>query len=242
MDRPRKYKFIYRKTGGYSHPYILLDGVSSAGKSTIADFFVKKGYFISKADDIPARDIRIKIQQQLDLNQYYSEAQMRKISEDVIAKIQHDEAMKHKLVMYDDITQTVALKYPDDNIFIIIIYTSLNNLIRNILNRRFTEPRLSLGAFTQFSKRFNKTNQSDDTIDNVNRADFLNELEEKMKYLFESYEKLKKFVYDIFEQMEITDDETHGIKLRDTYRSDYILNTTNKTREEISLELEQFIS
>jgi len=226
---------------GGGHPYILLDGVSSSGKSTIANFFIKKGYFISKADDIPANDIRLKIQEQLNVNQYYADSEMRKISEDVIAKIQHDEAMTHKLVVYDDITQTLALKYPDDNIFIIIVYTSLKNLIRNILNRRFTEPRLSLGAFTQFSKRYIVTDQINHIIDYTNRAYFLNQLEKKMKYLFESYDKLKKFVYDNFEQMGITDDETHGIKLRDTYRYDYILNTTDKTQEEISQELEQFV-
>ena len=96
------------------------------------------------------------------------------------------------------------------------------------------------GAFNQFSKRYVKTNQTD-VIDHVNRSDFLNQLEEKMKYLFGSYEKLKKFVYDIFEQMGITDDEDHSIKLRNTYRYDYILNTADKSQDKILQELEQFI-
>ena len=236
-----KYKTKYinlsmNQTGGARQKYILLDGTSSAGKSTIGQVLVNQGYTLSRGDDVNSNNIRIAVQKKMDFNRYYTELEMKNLYEYVIAEMMRN-AVVGKDAVYDDITQTIAHQYPEDKIFIIVVYTPLDKLIRNIIGRRETEPRLSVGAFKQFSERYIVTKDEHYAIDSINRKIFLGQLEEKLKYLFVSYDALQKFVYDIFEKMGIRDDDDHLIKLRDEYKCDYLLKVENKTPEEISNEL-----
>jgi hypothetical protein len=175
----------------------------------------------------------------MDVNKYYSELEMKNLYESAVAELMRNKVIG-KDAVYDDIVQTIATQYPEDKIFIIVVYTSLENLIRNILGRSETEPRLSVGAFKQFSERYVVADKIN-AIDVINRRIFGEQLEKKLKYLFESYEKLKKFVDDVFEKMGIRDDNDHFIKLRDNYRCNYLLKTDVLRPDEIVGELKQFI-
>uniref|UniRef100_A0A6C0C969 Uncharacterized protein n=1 Tax=viral metagenome TaxID=1070528 RepID=A0A6C0C969_9ZZZZ len=62
-----------------------------------------------------------------------------------------------------------------------------------------------------------------------------------MKYLFESKERLTKFVEDVFGKMGIYDDDDHFIKLRENYRCDYLLKVGVRSLDDVTKELEQFI-
>uniref|UniRef100_A0A6C0C825 Cytidylate kinase n=1 Tax=viral metagenome TaxID=1070528 RepID=A0A6C0C825_9ZZZZ len=216
---------------------ILLDGTSSAGKSSIGKILATYGYVLSSADDLENKKVRLGVQKRMDLSRYYSEQEMKELYESVIAELMR---IKEKAVVYDDIVQTIATQYPEDKIFIIVVYTSLENLIRNIKARAEIEPRLSVGAFKQFSERYIVTNEIDG-IDRVNRRVFGEKLEKEMKYLFESKERLTKFVEDVFGKMGIYDDDYHFIKLRENYRCDYLLKVGVRSLDEVTKELEQFI-
>jgi hypothetical protein len=62
------------------------------------------------------------------------------------------------------------------------------------------------------------------------------------KYEFKNEEELIKFSNDIFKQMNINDDDDHYVKVRDGIKYDYLLVTTNKSKEEIFTELSKFNS
>ena len=123
------------------------------------------------------------------------------------------------------------------NIYIVIVYASLDRLVKNILSRKTTDPR-GIFVFTQYAKRYIKTDSSKDGLDIINRIEFIEQLK-KIKYEFESENALVEFAKIIFSRMEIGDDNDHYIKLRDTFQFDYILNTKDKTPIELYQELKE---
>jgi len=78
-------------------------------------------------------------------------------------------------------------------------------------------------------------------IEVINRKDFYKILLKYFKYEFKNEEELIKFSNDIFSNMNIIDDNDHFIKLRNEYKYDYLLITTNKTKNDIFNELNKII-
>jgi hypothetical protein len=110
-----------------------------------------------------------------------------------------------------------------EDLFIIVIYTNLSNLTRNLESRRL-----------EFPKRYIKTNEEDENkIDMVNRKNFIKLLKNNLKYEFENEEMLISFANNMFNSMNIDDDLNHWIKLRDEYKYDYLLNTNEKSKNDI---------
>jgi len=83
--------------------------------------------------------------------------------------------------------------------------------------------------FEQYSIRFIKTDTPMNSLDTINRKQFIKQLSSGVKYLFESEKQLIEFVNKIFAHMEIFDDDDHYIELRSEYQYDYIINTNDKS-------------
>ncbi len=225
---------------GINHRQILLDGVSSSGKTTISKFFVAQGYIHINSDDTNIRDLHYCVQKIVDTNKYYSAQEMKSIGEREKTRLMYEKGIG-KNVVYDDISQNILQHFLNkDDIFVINVYASLETLVRNILSRRFYEPR-GQNVFRQFSEKYTLTD-NDKGIEIINRKKFRILLKENLKYIFESEEDLNIFVDKMFTSMNITDDKDHKIKLRAEFKCDYLLNTTDKTPEQIFDELRQFIS
>lgn len=234
-----KYKYLANKNnqrGGVRRKQILLDGVSSSGKSTIAKFFINAGYQHINSDDIDIKKLHNVVANLVDVDSYISNAEMRIIGEREKTRLMYEEG-KIKDAVYDDISQNILQHYSDpEDLFVIVVYASLENLIRNILSRRFYEPR-GRNVFRQYAEKFIVSNEDND-IDIVNRLKFRKRIKKKLKYLFESETDLDDFVDQIFAT--IFDDADHYIKLRDNFKCDYLLNIGNMTPEEIFDKLRQF--
>jgi hypothetical protein len=52
---------------------------------------------------------------------------------------------------------------------------------------------------------------------------------------------LLSFANDMFKKMNIDDDLNHWIKLRDEYKCDYLLNTNEKSKDDIYEELDELL-
>ena len=158
-----------------------------------------------------------------------------------------DDAVKsNKNVLFDHISQKEIINYMNmkkyNNLYIIVVFTNLNDLARNLELRRKNGDRRSVFAFKQFSERYIKCKNNDlQKIEVINRKDFYKILLKYFKYEFKNEEDLIKFSNDIFSDMNIVDDSDHFIKLRNEYKYDYLLITTNKTKSEIFNELNKII-
>jgi hypothetical protein len=129
-----------------------------------------------------------------------------------------------------------------EELFIIVIYTNLSNLTRNLESRRLEGDYRGLSPFNQFPKRYVKTNIDDvNKIDLVNKKDFIKLLKNNLKYEFENEEMLISFANNMFNSMNIDDDLDHWIKLRDEYKCDYLLNTNEKSKNDIYKELDELM-
>lgn len=248
-----KYKFKYitkllNKSmvgGDLSIKNILLDGTSSAGKSTICKFFEAIGYKTIASDDYMGKDLRIDCKNQylasIDLNEYQPKNTFMR---ECINKYIYDDAIKYDKIVYDMIDQHILKNYTDPtSIYVIIVYASLYQLVDNIVSRRSTDPR-GLFVFSQFVKKYESI-QKDPTntyqqIDTINFNSFVTKLKEKLKYEFESEEKLILYVTDLFKDMGINDidmDMNYEIRLKKEYRCDYLINVSNKNKVDIFTEI-----
>jgi len=214
---------------------ILLDGTSSSGKSTIAELFKTLDYYHIANDHYSQVMVNHIVYNNIK-NEYVDMPTVRRIEQ---AKLMVDESKKHNKVIFDSIYQLITKFIDRDKLFIIIVYAPLNDLIRNIISRQMTSPR-GLFVFNQYSKKYVKTDDISKSIDTVNRQKFV-EILKTMKYEFKSENDLVDFANKIFKELGIEDDNDHHIKLRDEFAYDYILNTTNKSKEEIFAELKQQI-
>jgi hypothetical protein len=221
------------KESGKKNIHILLDGTSSSGKSTISKFFIDDGYFHINFDNYAeAGDIEfIKT-----VGNNYDDGKLN-----YTRKLMFEEAQKHKLVLYDDIYQKITSFYKKrSDLFIIVVYTSLSQLVDNMHSRRFTSRR-GLFVFDQYSSRY-ITTEANDFIDKISKPTFINKLKEKMKYEFDSEDDLIKFANETFQQIGITDDKEHGIKLRDSFEYDYLVKTDGREPKDIFVELQKIVS
>ena len=246
----KKYKTKYlgllflKQIGGEYHKHILLDGTSSSGKSTISKLFGAIGYKHIAFDDFMSNDIWGKIESEylktIDINDYADQKKRYVFIDHRLRLPMYEEGTKHNLVIYDDVDQSIATYYDNDSLFIIIIYTSPNNLVDNIFKRRNTEPR-GLGPFHQFAERYEVTNgevtNGNKTIDTIDKPSFIDKLKQKLKYEFDSETTLNEFANDFFKKIGIEDDLMHQIKLRDNYRCDYLVKTNGRDRVDIFKEL-----
>jgi hypothetical protein len=237
-----KYKLKYLKQksklnqiGGSAPTHILLDGTSSSGKTVISNCFVKHGYKHISNDDYGEIAYAAFISSLP--NEYISKDLEKEKGMAFISKYLIRESKKYDSVVFDHVNQSLVEHIGRNNIYIIVVYTSVEELVRNIYNRRSTEPRKQF-VFTQFSDRYIATDNVSESVDSVNRKKFIESLKSKLKYLFESEEALITFATDTFKKMNIDDDKTHYIKLRDAYQYDYILKTHKKKPSELCDELE----
>ena len=133
----------------------------------------------------------------------------------------------------------------DEKLYTILLYTSINDLARNLESRRKEgDFRQLFFVFNEFTERYTKTDEDgtdEDGIDTVNRKKFNEILLDNFKYEFKNKEELDKFSINIFEKMGINDDNDHFIKVRDEIEYNYLLNTVDKSQEEIFKEAENIL-
>ena len=158
-----------------------------------------------------------------------------------------DDAVKsNKNILFDHVSQKEIINYMNmkkyNNLYIIVVFTNLNDLARNLELRRKRGDMRGVFAFNQFSERYIKCENIDaQKIEKINRKYFTKILLKYFKYEFKNEEELIKFSNDIFSDMNIVDDSDHFIKLRNEYKYDYLLITTNKTKTDIFNELNKII-
>jgi adenylate kinase family enzyme len=229
--------------GGKNNKFILVDGTSTAGKSTICKYFSKKNFLCFQIDNY-FDDKRIDNLFKKIKNKY---GEADKIYNYEIVKYMVDDAIKtNKNILFDHISQKEIINYMNtkkyNNLYIIIVFTNLNNLARNLEIRRKNGDKRGVFAFEQFSERYIKCKNNDSQkIETINRKDFYKILLKYFKYEFKNEEDLIKFSNDIFSNMNIMDDKDYFIKLRNEYKYDYLLITTNKTKTDIFNELNKII-
>lgn len=225
-----------------SHKFILVDGTSSAGKSVICKYFSTKNFECFQIDNYTtdkSKELFKKIK-----NKYGEED---KIYDKVaVTKIMVDDAIAtNKNIIFDHISQKEIISYMKtkkkyNQLYIINLFTNLNDLGRNIESRRKEGDRRSpLRVFRQFANRYIKCSNNDiKKIEIINRKKFKNLLLKYFKYAFENKNELINFSNDLFKQMNIDDDDDHYIRLRDEYKYDYLMITTNKSKDDIFKELD----
>ena len=228
---------------GKNNKFILVDGTSSSGKSTIGKYFSKKEFLCFQIDNY-WNDKRINNDFKKVKNDY---GEIDKIYEYKTVKYMIDDAIKtNKNILFDHISQKEIINYMNikkyDNLYIIIIFTNLNDLALNLEKRRKSGDGRGKFAFNQFSERYIKCENKDtQKIEKINRKIFKKILLKFFKYEFKKEEELITFSNEIFSNMNIIDDKDHFIKLRNEYKYDYLLITTNKTKNEIFNELNKII-
>ena len=210
-----QYIFISRM-----HKIILLDGTSSSGKTTISRFFENDGYKYIGLDDY----ILVFDQQPHLIN---------------VRELMATDAVKHNKVIIDDVDQDILNLMDRKTVFIVIVYASLANLIRNMISRKETDHR-GIFVFEQYAKKYIRSDTAEYSIDIINRKLFIENLIQ-IEYEFSSKHELINFANDIFLLMGIDNDENHFVKLRSTIQYDYIIDTNNKSPYDIYSELNKII-
>jgi len=244
-------QILHNQSGGLPKKrFIILDGISSSGKTTICNHFSKFGYKCIMGDDYTKKAFAA-LQRNLK-NKYLPEKKKKAKFEKILGDMMVEDAISVKgKVIIDDIDQKYLIKSFDltsvdkkmkNEIYVIIIYANFSDLARNMESRRREGQPRGMFVFNQFSKKYTKTNNSDSNkIDIINRKKFKEILLSNFKYAFENKSNLIKFSTDIFAEMDIHDDEDHYIKLRDGFKVDYFLDTTGKSKDEIFEELDKVV-
>ena len=231
-------KNTYNKT----HKFILVDGTSSAGKSVICKYFSTKNFECFQINNYTTDTTKELFKK---IKNKYGEGD-KIYDKDKVAKIMVDDAIAtNKNIVFDHISQKEIISYMKtkkkyNQLYIINLFTNLNDLGRNIESRRKEgDRRPPLGVFKQFTDRYIKCNTNDtNKIEIVNRKKFKNLLLKYFKYYFKNKDELIESSNYIFKKMNIDDDDDHYIRLRDEYKYDYLMITTNKSKDEIFKELD----
>ena len=255
-DKYIKYKQKYlnltrnniQSGGKFNKKYILIDGTSSSGKTSLCKYFKKLDYKCVICDNYVNEMTEIKNEWLKTLsNNYITKKEKSELGDYEQARIMIRDAVKSGKAILDAIHQKKFIEIFNEmnlseELFIIVIYTNLSNLTRNLESRRLEGDYRGLSPFVQFSKRYIKTDEIDkNKIDIVNRKNFIKLLKNNLKYEFENEEMLLSFVNDMFKKMNIDDDLNHWIKLRDEYKCDYLLNTNEKSKDDIYEELDELL-
>ena len=237
--------------GVITQKYILLDGTSSSGKSTICNYLKNKndGYECLIADDFMSK-VMNKLMESEDI--YTKEGKInfinRTVSDIVMTKAQ--ELNSNKIIIDDvqqsgyiywlkkDIKNKKSTLNENDLLYIILVYSDLSDIARNLVNRMKNGDPRGVVAFDQFADKYIKSDDQNKNIGEVNRLAFKNILVKDFKNQFTSEENLNNFANNIFKRMDIDDDQNHYIKIRDNYRYNYLLNTKGKTTDDIFKEMD----
>ena len=241
----KNYKINYTLLGGSkskNYDYILLDGTSASGKSTICDYLKSKGYNCLKGDNLLWSD---------EYSEYYGKEYNKLPNEFVTPEFKknmenfitgdylYQKAVeKSKSVIDWVIPDGIINSFNKNNkpLYIILVYASLSTLARNMISRKAKNDPRGTFVFEQYSKRFTKTSK-DKAIDTVNRKAFKKLLLDNFKMEFTGEKELDDFCNEIFKNMEIDDDEDHGVNVKEEDKPDYLLNTNDKTKKDIENEL-----
>jgi RNase adaptor protein for sRNA GlmZ degradation len=218
---------------GKGKDIILIDGVSSSGKTTICKFYEKIGYYHIACDDFSDKAFN-EMNGKLP-NEYIKRHDFGIQVDNRLHELMYEESKKHQKFIFDDISQDIIKFFDRASIFIVEVHTSLLDIAKNIVSRSGTEPR-GVFPFEQFAERY-IISTKEDSIDKINRNEFINILKSHLKMHFESEDELLEFAKKIFETMKINDDDDHYIKLSSKFSYDYIIKTNNKSKEGIFEEL-----
>jgi predicted site-specific integrase-resolvase len=157
--------------GGKDNKFILVDGTSSAGKSIICKYFSKKNFLCFQIDNY-FNDKRIKFDIK-NIKNKYDEIDKIYVNEPIKYMV-NDAVKTNKNILFDHISQKEIINYMNkikyDNLYIIIVFTNLNNLARNLEIRRKNGDIRGVFAFKQFSERYIKCKNNDlQKIEIINR-------------------------------------------------------------------------
>ena len=222
--------------------FILLDSVSSSGKSTIGKYFNGKNFLHFQIDNY-FNDKRLNYEKLFkNIKNSYGETEKIYLNEPVKYMVK-DAIESNKNIIFDHVSQKEIIDIMGNRkLYIIIIFTNIKNLARNIELRRKEGDRRGIFVFNQFADRYIKcSDNSSKKIEIVNREKFKKILLKYFKYEFNSESDLINFSNDVFKKMKIKDDDDHYVKLRPEYICDYLLITTNKTKDDLFKELKKII-
>ena len=257
MNRTKKEKLINnnrkntRKINKEKHnkkeyKFILVDGTSSAGKSTICLFYKQKNYECLQVDNY-WDDMRLNFNKDYFAkvkNKFNAKHKLYELFHYDIVKLMINDGLKSsKNILLDHVSQKEIIKYLKskkmlNKLYVINVFTNLENLSRNLESRRKEGDSRGVFAFEQFADRYISTSENDNQkIEQINKPNFIHILINNFKYEFANKKELLDFANTIFEKMNIKDNKDHWIKLRDEYQCDYLLNTSNKSKENIFNEL-----
>jgi dephospho-CoA kinase len=249
MQKGIKYKINYIQNGGSStkkeeNNYILLDGTSSSGKSTICNFFSTKGFKCIKGDELlegPAYYSFYGQEYKKIPNEYVTEEFKKNIGKNISGKYFLENAIKNDKTIIDWVVpQGIINNFQERKIslYVILVYAGLSTLARNMVSRKAeNDPRRTF-VFRQFSERYIKTTDKEKIIDTINRKTLKKILLDNFKMEFTGEKDLTDFCNKTFKTMNIEDDEDNGIKVRDEFKYNYLLNTNDKSKVDIIQELE----
>ena len=237
-----KYKINYQEGGSHvtSSKIFLLDGTSSAGKSTICKNFENSRISCLVGDDYFSgkyfKDSEKKYEDFITAlpNEYFGKA--TETFRNIVANRMIDDALKSEksiidVVIPEPFIEVINSRDLNDNFKIILLYTSIPDLVRNIESRRKEGDSRGKFVFKQFAKRYTRTDDSG--IDIVNRSKFRELLMGNLKYEFKNEEELFDFAKEVFDMMNISDDLDHHIAVKEGYKYDYLISTLGKSKDEI---------
>ena len=249
----KNHKKYTRKTNNDKHnkkeyKFILVDGTSSAGKSTICLFYKQKNFECFQIDNY-WNDSRLNFNKDYLAkvkNKFNAKNNLYNIFDYDLVKLMIEDGLKSsKNILLDHVSQKEIIKYLKskkmlNKLYVINVFTNLENLSRNLESRRKEGDSRGVFAFDQFANRYIATKEDDmNKIEKINRLNFIKILLQNFKYEFANKKELLEFAKNTFEKMNIKDNRDHWIKLRDEYQCDYLLNTKNKTKQDIFQELEK---
>ena len=251
MQKGTKYEINYNLIGGSSktnnYNYILLDGTSSSGKSTICNFFKKKDFICIKGDDLLSSDDYYTfygMEYKKIPNEYVTQEFKKNLGKNISGKYLMENAIKNDKTIIDWVVPQGIIhsfKEKEINLYVILVYANLSTLARNMISRKAENDPRKTFVFRQFSERFVKTTNKDEIIDTVNRKTLKKILLDNFKMEFTGEKDLTDFCNKTFKTMNIEDDKNHGIKVRDEFKYDYLLNTNGKSKQDIFKELEDLL-
>ena len=230
-----------------SNKFILVDGTSSSGKSVMCKYFSTKNFACFGIDDY-YDDKRINYNELFKkIKNNYGAAD--KLYEYDVEYMVNDAIAANKNVVFDHISQTQIISYMKtkklySQLYIINLFANLDVLAHNLEKRRKEGDRRQIKTtYLQFADRYVKCSNNDiKRIEIINRGKFKNLLLKYFKYTFENKDELINFSNGLFKQMNINDDNDHYIKVRDGIKYDYILVTTNKSKDDIFNELSKLFN
>ena len=229
---------------------IILNGTSSSGKTTIMKLLPKKYKKVS-LDEYRYKvwcSREIEPHERLLKNKYYTHKEKLKINVNQRWQYYKMEINNSNNFIIDTVLTLQGYhisslkKYLSiKNLKCVLLFTNFSNLIRNIEKRRNYDPR-TLGVFNNFTDLYTYTDYKNEAIGVVCLKDFIKDLK-NVKYFFSSEKELITFAKKIFKQLKIKNiklTKKYYIKPVDKY--DIVLDSTNKTPEQLIKELKKNIN